>query len=268
MSAYYTIELEERGELDRHWSPEGAKIFRQAGETTGFDTSLLFLFLHGVVSACWGAALCVFALVQVPIAWTISQAGINNPAFTNTLVAFVATISTLHITYVLQRVVEEYSKYLLLSGFTLDQLTWLQGVKDMSLFTRFPAREGGGCFQSWPKKRLLWLVIDAGFAVHASSLVSILQPREYTFSNQKNTLSTYFSQISPDIFFKHVYFNNPIPCGNSLGNMTLGVDPFLNDTQQQFIDTLSFEIGIQLANYGGEERLSYPNGLIPLTSVQ
>ena len=193
MSAYYTIELEERSELDRHWSPEGAKILRQAGETTGFDTSLLFLFLHGVVSACWGAALCVFALVQVPIAWTISQAGINNPAFTNTLVAFVATLSTLHITYVLQRVVEEYSKYLLLSGFTLDQLTWLQGVKDMSMFTRFPAREGGGWFQSWPKKRLFWLVIDAGFAVHASSLVSILQPREYT-CQIKRILFAYFSR--------------------------------------------------------------------------
>ena len=37
-----------------------------------------------------------------------------------------------------------------------------------------------------------------------------------------------------------------------ISNLTLGVDPFLTDAQQQFIDTYSFEIGMQLANYGGE----------------
>lgn len=146
---------------------------------TGFNRSLYFLLLHGIISVLWGAALCVFALLQVQIGWSISQVGINNPAFTNTAVALVATLSTLHITYVLQRVIEEYSKSLLLSGFTLGQLTWLQGVKEMSVFVKFPAQAGGGRLRAWSTKRLLWLVVDAGFAFHASSLVSILQPREY-----------------------------------------------------------------------------------------
>lgn len=147
--------------------------------TTGWDRSLLLLLFQGLISVAWGAALCVFALVRVPIAWTVSQLGKNNPATTNTIVTLVATLSTLHITYILQRVIEEYSKSLLLSGFTLGHLTWLQGVTEMSIFTKFPdAKRGPSRLRSWPKERLLWIVVYGGFAVHASSLVAILQPRE------------------------------------------------------------------------------------------
>ena len=145
--------------------------------TTGWDRPLLLLLLQGLISVAWGAALCVFALVRVPIAWNLSQLGKNNPAATNTIVTLVATLSTLHITYILQQVIEEYSRSLLLSGFTLGHLTWLQGVTGMSIFTKFPDARRRGRLRAWPKRRLLWIVVYGGFAVHASSLVAILQPR-------------------------------------------------------------------------------------------
>lgn len=56
----------------------------------------------------------------------------------------------------------------------------------------------------------------------------------------------------PDIFFDHVYYYDPVPCGVDISNLTLAGDLFLNDTQQQYIDSLSFGIGMQLANYGGK----------------
>lgn len=55
-----------------------------------------------------------------------------------------------------------------------------------------------------------------------------------------------------DIFFKHKLYNDPIPCGRNESQITLDVDLFLKEDEQQNVDMFSFNVGKLLVNYGGE----------------
>ena len=142
--------------------------------TSGCNGSLIFLFINGLISLLWGVALAIFASGSVPVTWTISQYGKSHLEITNVLVTLVATAATTHLKYISQTVIQHYSQYVLVDGFTVRQLAWMQGIMEWSLFT--PLK-----FGSW-KKRVAWLVIYAGMALHSASIVSILQPSSsYTF---------------------------------------------------------------------------------------
>ncbi|KAJ2925253.1 hypothetical protein H1R20_g11823, partial [Candolleomyces eurysporus] len=104
----------------------------------GWDRRLRTLLLHGVVSLCWGIALAIFSARVVPITWYLSERGKKYPQVTNVLVTLVSTLATTHITYVLQGVCDQYASYLVVEGFTIGQLRWMQGVKEKSVFTKFP----------------------------------------------------------------------------------------------------------------------------------
>ena len=87
-------------------------------------------------------------------------------AVTNVLITLVGTASTTHLKYTCQGILQHYSQYVLVDGFTVEQLAWMQGIKEWNLFTAFGSRI----------KLVAWVVIYAGMAVHSASVVSILQP--------------------------------------------------------------------------------------------
>jgi len=126
------------------------------------------LFANGIVSLLWGIALAVFSSGVVPVTWVISQYGKKHPEIINTITALIGTASTTHLTYTFQGILEHYSYYVLVDGFTLRQLNWMQGVKEWSFFTVLQ-------FESY-WKRLVWLVIYLSMALHSASVVSVLQP--------------------------------------------------------------------------------------------
>ena len=103
--------------------------------TTSWSASSLYLLANGIISLLWGIALVIFSLGIVPVDWVISQYGKNHSEIINSLVTLIATASTTHITYTFQGILDHYSYYVLVDGFTLRQLTWMQGVKEWSLFT-------------------------------------------------------------------------------------------------------------------------------------
>lgn len=215
--------------------------------TTGWSLSLIILLFNGLVSICWGIALFIFSLGVVPISYELSEIGKEHPDVTNTIIAFVAAISTMHISYIIQQIPAHYSHCLLVDGFTLGHLRWMQGVQQLSIFTRFPDREGGGKItRFFTKKQIFWLATYFGIAFHTSSLVAILQP------SKDFMLPLFFYGLqSQEIFYKGVLFDDPVPCGQNLANLTLGTDPFLSEDQQRIVDWYSFNIGTMLANYGG-----------------
>ena len=142
--------------------------------TTGWNASLIFLSINGLISFCWGVALAIFASGVVPVTWVVSQYGETHLEITNVFITLVATASTTHLKYTTQAVLLHYSQYVLVDGFTVGQLAWMQGIKEWSLFTdfKFASRKKR---EAW-KKRVAWLVIYAGMAGHSASVVSILQP--------------------------------------------------------------------------------------------
>jgi len=169
-------------------APIDASILVNYAITTGSNGPLYHLLIHGLISLLWGVALAVFSSGIVPVTWTISQYGKSHLVVTNDLLTLVGTASTTHLKYVSQGVLQNYSQYVLVNGFTVKQLGWMQGIKEWSLFA---------AFGSW-KKRAAWLVIYAGMAVHSVSIVSILQPSmshnfltlSYSYAmNSKQTLS-------------------------------------------------------------------------------
>lgn len=143
--------------------------------STGWNGRHILLLFNGILSTCWGIALLVFAwpggILPAPDGW-VGQ----HPAITNTIVALVATLSTIHITYIMQRMVEEYSLYRMVRGFTMPQLRWMYGVQTRSFFTNFSVGSNHRRFcGDFGTKKLLWIVMYAGFAIHTSSIVSIFQ---------------------------------------------------------------------------------------------
>jgi hypothetical protein len=147
-------------------APIDASILINDAITTGSSGTLNLLFIHGIISLLWGVALAIFSSGIVPVDWNISQYGKTHPEVINVLITLVGTASTTHIKYISQRVLHHHSQYVLVNGFTVKQLGWMQGIKEWSLFT---------AFGSW-KKTAAWLVIYAGMAIHTASVVSILQP--------------------------------------------------------------------------------------------
>ncbi|KAF9564374.1 hypothetical protein CPC08DRAFT_760196 [Agrocybe pediades] len=199
--------------------------------TTGWNFPVLYLLLHGLVAFCWGIALFIFALGVVPVYWGLSQAGKTHPGITNTLVSLVAALSTTHIRYVLQLTLEQYSRRLVVVGFTIAHLRWMQGVRELSLFTKFPLPKRGGRFAWFPWKRMVWIITYTGIILHTSSLVAILQPQ---------------------VFFKHKVYDDAVPCGVDASDLTLDVNPLLAQEDQDFMDSFSFNIGRQLPIYGDQ----------------
>ncbi|RXW17436.1 hypothetical protein EST38_g8409 [Candolleomyces aberdarensis] len=126
--------------------------------TTGWDRRLFILLLHGVVSLCWGIALAIFSARVVPVAWYLSERGRKSPEVTNVLVALASTLTTMHITYILQGVCDQYTSYLVVEGFTVGQLRWMQGVKELSVFAKFPDKEN-----FWSKKRIVAILQPESF---------------------------------------------------------------------------------------------------------
>lgn len=136
--------------------------------TTSWSASSFLLLGNGIISLSWGIALAIFAFGIVPVDWVISQYGKDHPQVINALVTLIGTASTTHIKYTFQGILDHYSHYVLVDGFTLSQLTWMQGIKEWSLFTV-------KAFES-QKKRAVWLVLYIGMGLHSASVVSILQP--------------------------------------------------------------------------------------------
>ncbi|KAF9536418.1 hypothetical protein CPC08DRAFT_36085, partial [Agrocybe pediades] len=187
--------------------------------TTGWNFPVLYLLLHGLVAIFWGIALFIFALGVVPVYWGLSQAGKIHPGITNTLVSLVAALSTTHIRHVLQLTLEQYSHRLVVVGFTTGHLRWMQGVRELSLFTKFPLpTRQGGRFARFPWKRVIWIVTYTGIILHTSSLVAILQP---------------------EILLKHEVYDDAVPCGVDANELTLDINPLLTQEDQDFMDSFS-----------------------------
>jgi hypothetical protein len=140
--------------------------------TTGTNCSLNHLLIHGLISLLWGIALVIFSSGIVPVTWAVSQYGNAHLVATNFLITLVATLTTTHIKYISQGVIQQYSHYLLVNGLTVKQLAWMQGIMEWSLFTNFGSWKN---LKSY-KMRAAWLVIYLGMAAHTASVVSILQP--------------------------------------------------------------------------------------------
>jgi succinate dehydrogenase hydrophobic anchor subunit len=143
---------------------------------TGWNHSSLILFINGTLCLLWGIALAIFSSGVVPVDWNISQFGEKHPDIINAITALIATASTTHLTYTLQEILEHYSYYALVDGFTLSQLEWMQGIQELSFFTVFKFKG--------PKKRvwqLVWLLVYGGMSFHSASVVSVLQPSMYCY---------------------------------------------------------------------------------------
>jgi hypothetical protein len=141
---------------------------------TGWNGPLVLLLLNGVVSVGWGIALSIFASRLVPVTFALSElAKKGNPEYVNVVTTLVATLASMHLMYIIQNICDQYTSVLLVEGFTLGQLRWLQGVKEMTMFAQFADKH-----RFWSKKRFAWLIVYAGFAFHGSSIVAILQPGE------------------------------------------------------------------------------------------
>jgi hypothetical protein len=161
---------------------------------TGIQQPYLWLIFNSLVSFFWGTALATFASGVVPWAWNLSEFSKKfDSDWTNETVALVGSLCTLHVTYVLQLILKEYSYVMLAGEFTLKDLKCLQGVNEISVFAEFPDRPGaprrvtgargpkawwGSVYRFCHNKRFVWYVLYLGVALHTTSIVSILQPGE------------------------------------------------------------------------------------------
>ncbi|KIM35519.1 hypothetical protein M413DRAFT_32460 [Hebeloma cylindrosporum] len=187
--------------------------------TTGWNDSSFWLLANGITSLAWGIALAIFSSGVVPVHWVMSEYGKDHPDVVNALVALVGTASTTHIKYTFQGILDHYSHYVLVEGFTVSQLGWIQGIKEWSLSTAFESK----------RKRAMWVVIYLGMALHSASVVSILQP------------NTFYKIDIPYI--------NKIPCPIDPSGLSLYAANILPEDIQSQIDHLSYDIGLQFGNY-------------------
>ena len=208
--------------------------------TTGWSASSLYLLANGIVSLLWGITLVIFSLGIVPVDWVISQYGRHHPEIINALVTLIATASTTHVKYTFQGILDHYSYYVLVDGFTLKQLTWMQGIKEWSSFTAFESQ----------KKRIAWLVLYTGMAFHSASVVSILQPSMSYTSLTSPSILIY--ELCADTFYKTFPYDDPIPCGIDPSNLSLDVADNLPQDIQLQIDQLSYGVGLQFGDYVGK----------------
>ena len=239
---------------------------------TGLEGPFIWLLFNGIVSFCWGIALAIFAAGLVPITWALSnfaRVHDSDADWTNEIVALVGSFATMHVTYVLQLALELYSHIILAGEFTLKDLKWMQGVNEVTLFAEFPDRPGGpprvenphgigqrirgwwGAFYRWAdNRRLAWIVIYLGLALHATSVVSILQPGGFTSQQSCGCFSPHLHLIRAEEYWQHVVFNDPIPCGVAPDRVSF--DTLFDGTTQIVLDKLSLDVGIQLGSYVGK----------------
>lgn len=187
-------------------------------KVTGWDRQIIFLLLHALIDLLWGIALAIFASGRVSYTWTVSQWGKQHAAITSVVLTLIATISTTHVKYIYQLIVDLYARAKLAEEFTLKQLQWMQGMKEWNIFTPFPF----GYF-------LIWLLIYGAMALHSASIVAILQPVDLV---------------------QNVLFNDTIPCAVNATDLVFDVAPgSLSAGQQTAIDLAAVNIGQQWVNY-------------------
>jgi hypothetical protein len=107
-------------------------------EVTGWDRSSSLLLIDCIVATLWATALLIFAVGVVPITWGISQWGQAHLPIVEFVVTVVATLTTTHTKRLIQSIVSALAEIRLVTGFTLRQVTWMQGVLEWDLFARFP----------------------------------------------------------------------------------------------------------------------------------
>ncbi|KAF7344252.1 hypothetical protein MVEN_01716500 [Mycena venus] len=188
--------------------------------SSGFDRSLFFLLVNGVVSVAWGVTLAVFASGHVPISWIVSQYGQRHTGLTNVLVTGIATLATTHLKYTICRATEEYATMRLAEGLSLSTWNWLQGVATADMWPPVQREE-----QMWAW--IAWLLLFGSMRGHSASVVAILQPQS---------------------FFHYVPSNDPTPCGVDPTALTMNS----NLTAQTVMDQDAFMFGLQLGNYGDQ----------------
>lgn len=222
----------------------------------GLPMPLIWLLLNSIVSICWGVALAVFLSGTVTITYAVSQlakkAGERDQFdYTNEIVGLIGSLATTHVTHVLQLALEEYTYVVMAGEFTLAEFKLLEGINEMSVFARFPDdtnRPQRGGIMGWllsirnffTIKRMSWYIIYIGVTLHTTSIVAIM---------------------SPQLKIQHVPFGDVVPCGVEAAAMTLGKDPFLSEAQQEVIDKLSFDVGVQLGSYPDQVSLNTTSGL-------
>ncbi|KAF8199369.1 hypothetical protein K438DRAFT_1966574 [Mycena galopus ATCC 62051] len=187
------------------WRLSGTQEF--TAETNWFLLSL------GIVSLLWGLALMLFALGFVPIAWSISQRGLQNPAMVNVIVNGVSTLSTAQLFWTILVAAKHSTQIALHDGIHLRKWHRMQKFAEKSF---------------WPPRTcsfwLQWIVAFQFLVANGMSVTAILQP------------------VS---FYQHVLFNDSIPCGIDLADLSFSS----NLTVQPALDEVSFQIGLQLGNY-------------------
>lgn len=269
LADYVDRDFVERRTLEGRGKSVGQSAFVAWMESwTGLEGPFLWLLFNGIVSFCWGIALAIFAAGLVPITWAVSEFARGHDAdWTNEIVALVGSFATMHVTYVLQAALELYSHIILAGEFTLKDLKWMQGVNEVTLFAEFPDRPGGpprvenphglgervrgwwGAFYRWAdNRRLAWIVIYLGMALHTTSVVSILQPGVFTFMRSCRRSSSHRRRAEE--YWQHVVFNDPIPCGVAPDRVPF--DTFFDSTTQIVLDKLSLDVGLQLGSYVGK----------------
>lgn len=214
MNSSYEEELDKHGPSSLHLvDPPPTRTPTPTGPNPGIDKGLCLLFLNGLITLCWGITLIVLQTGFVPISWNLSQYGQRHRGITNVFITGVATVSTSHLRFTVQNTVHEYSALLVHKGLTLRKWTWLQEFAQGSIWPSFTPRW-------WP----IWLLVYGLMAAHSASLVAILQPQSR---------------------WRHVMFNDPVPCGVDVKSLTL------NPTLTVFpdLDKVAEQIGLQFGNY-------------------
>ncbi|KAJ7826478.1 hypothetical protein B0H14DRAFT_2817270, partial [Mycena olivaceomarginata] len=187
--------------------------------SSGFDRSLFFLLVNGVVSVAWGITLAVFASGRVPISWIVSQYGQRHTGLTNVIVTGIATLATTHLKHTICRATEEYARMRLAEGLSLSTWNWLQGVAAVDIWPPVQREE-----QMWAW--IAWLLLFGSIGGHSASVVAILQPQS----------------------FHYVPSNDPTPCGVDPATLTINS----NLTAQTLMDQDAFMFGLQLGSYGDQ----------------
>ncbi|KAJ6494565.1 hypothetical protein C8R45DRAFT_927745 [Mycena sanguinolenta] len=185
------------------------------------DLPIFMLFVNGVVSVCWGAALIVFATGVVPIYWGMSQYGQQHPAITNVIITGVATTSTFHLRYTIKNSARQHA-LVVLRQVDLPKWRCIQALGEISIWPPFSWKAHKG-------KWLGWFALFTAMAAHSASLVAILQPVP---------------------FIKTLGFDDPMVCGVSPVDLSLNFS--VDAEAQSNLDRVAFGIGLQLGSYSDQ----------------
>ena len=200
-------------ELESRFSPQDDPIIL----TTGWDRSLSFSLFLCIVATLWGTALVIFSTGVVFVHWNVSLWGQAHPNLINVIVTVIATLSTAQLKLVIQQVASHLAEVLVVSGFTLRSLSWIQGIKEWRLWTHLPKR--------WLP---VWLLVYVAMALHSASVVAIMQPV---------------------VFVRHVFFGDIVPCGVPPGALTLNPPSSLSSQELATLDHSAYTVGLQLGGY-------------------